>query len=554
MTSRLSIFQECPSGSVALADLPSRVAAYRAGYLSEDRRAWRGRCAAAKLLGLATTNALELGASDVSGLDAVLIADGRHQASLWQQAGQGGPFGQGRPSTRTSSPATTPVDTYSSPSRERCSGVRWRRSCSTPTTPTSWARTIWRGRREIPLADDDLPLFGPSDAHALADDLVEQGMLRRRPTGYFWTRRERATDLADIRGSGGAPVQVVESATGRLLGTVDERPAHTHRPHRRRLLAPGRDLLVELLDLEAGVALVSASEPDYSTFARDVTEISVLSSIRSHQLGTACLTFGEVEVTRPGRLLPPSAASRPGRCSATSPSTCAPAHTCAPARGLVDAAGLGGGRLAEDGIDLGGASARRRARLHRPAPPVRHLRPAGNIGGVSTELHADTYRSADGSSSTTGTRAGRGSPSAATHAPRTGSPPPGRPSRRASASAAALRASSHTQVRQRQRRPSTRQAPFRLLDTSSTRYASPRTARPPPPAQRDPGPPGFRGFPVPPELHALDAYGLPGAEFRSPAPQGCRPQGPEPVTGPDPPRSPGTHAPRSQRPRGPGPY
>ena len=80
---------EVLSGSLGRPDFAQRIAAYRAGYLAEDRRALERALDDASLLGVATTSALELGI-DVGGLDAVVTAGFPGTVtSFWQQAGAG---------------------------------------------------------------------------------------------------------------------------------------------------------------------------------------------------------------------------------------------------------------------------------------------------------------------------------------------------------------------------------------------------------------------------------------------------------------------------------
>ncbi|GAA4203221.1 DEAD/DEAH box helicase [Microbispora amethystogenes] len=284
-----------PAASRRRARLADRVAAYRAGYLADDRRVLEKALRSGELTGLATTNALELGV-DVSGLDAVLIAGWPGtRASLWQQAGRAGRDGQDALAVLIA--RDDPLDTYIVHHPEAVFGRPVEAIVLDPDNPYVLAPHLCAAAAEIPLGEQDLEIFGPSARDAL-DDLVNQGLLRRRPAGWFWTSRDNAADLADIRGSGGAPVQVVEASTGRLLGTVDEPSSHTMVHPGAVYLHQSETFVVDALDLDAGVALVTAAEPDYATFARDVTDIRVIESLRSRDLGPGTLHFGSVEVTR----------------------------------------------------------------------------------------------------------------------------------------------------------------------------------------------------------------------------------------------------------------
>ncbi|MBE1589367.1 DEAD/DEAH box helicase [Nonomuraea angiospora] len=365
-------------------DLPDKIAAYRAGYLAEDRRLLEKALRSGTIMGLATTNALELGV-DVSGLDAVLIAGWPGtRASLWQQAGRAGRDGQDALAVLIA--RDDPLDTYLVHHPQALFGQPVEAIVLDPDNPYVLGPHLCAAAAEIPLTDDDLPIFGTTTSTVL-DDLVSQGLLRRRPAGWFWTKRERATDLADIRGGGGAPIQVVESSTGRLLGSVDEPSAHTTVHTGAVYIHQGETFLVELLDLEAGVALVSSATPDFTTFARDITDISILATQRSHPLGPGTLHFGEVEVTRQvvsylkrrlqsGEMLGDEPLDLPPRTLRTRAVWWTlPASAVAP--------------LAEAGIDLGGAA---HAAEHASIGllPLFATCDRWDIGGVSTELHADT--------------------------------------------------------------------------------------------------------------------------------------------------------------------
>ena len=182
--------------------LAGRVAAYRAGYLPRSAARWSAPCTAAGCWGWRATNALELGV-DVSGLDAVLIAGWPgSRASLWQQAGRAGRSGGDALAVLIA--RDDPLDTYLVHHPEAVFGQPVEAAVLDPDNPYVLGPHLAAAAAELPLTEADLPLFGPAAA-AVLDDLVGAGLLRRRPTGWFWTRRERATDLADIRGAGGDP-------------------------------------------------------------------------------------------------------------------------------------------------------------------------------------------------------------------------------------------------------------------------------------------------------------------------------------------------------------
>jgi DEAD/DEAH box helicase domain-containing protein len=273
--------------------LARQVAAYRAGFLPEERRALERALRSGELLGLATTNALELGV-DVIGLDAVILSGYPGTlASLWQQAGRAGRAG--REALCLFVGRDDPLDTYLVHHPEAIFDRPVESTVLDPANPYVLGPHLCCAAAELPLTAADLELFGGEPARRTVDALVANRSLRARPTGWYWTDRQRPE--VDLRGSGGEPVAVVESGTGRLLGTVDAGACHTQVHPGAVYLHQGVSYLVDELDLADSVALVHREDPDWSTHARERTDVTVVEVTRSVPGGPVHLYLGVVDVT-----------------------------------------------------------------------------------------------------------------------------------------------------------------------------------------------------------------------------------------------------------------
>nr|WP_239679544.1 DEAD/DEAH box helicase [Natronosporangium hydrolyticum] len=363
--------------------LGKRVAAYRGGYLPEERRQLERALRDGELLGLATTNALELGV-DLVGLDAVVLCGypGR-LASLWQQAGRAGRAG--RPALCALVARDDPLDTYLVHHPEALFERPVEATVLDPGNPYVLGPQLAAAAAEAPLTDADVERFGGEPAAATIEALVAAKALRRRPTGWYWTRTDRPE--VDLRGTGGTPVAVVEAASGRLLGTVDAGSAHFLVHPGAVYLHQGVSYVVENLDLPDAVALVRPESPAWSTHPRDTTDLSVAEVREYHDAGPVGLFLGEVAVRQQvvsyqrralgsGEVLGTFPLDLPERQLAT----VAVWYTVAP------------GALADAGVDGPNVPGALHAAEHAAIGllPLVATCDRWDIGGISTALHPDT--------------------------------------------------------------------------------------------------------------------------------------------------------------------
>ena len=274
----------------------SKIKAYRAGYLAEDRRRIERELASGELLAVASTNALELGI-DIGSLDAaVLIGYPGTRASMWQQAGRAGR--RDTDSLAMLVAQDDPLDQYLVHHAEDLFDRPPEAAVIDPTNPYVLEPHLRCAAREVPLREDELGCFGePEAVGAAIDRMAGRGEIVRRREAWHDRGREDPHRAVDIRAGAGHVYAIVITDTGELLGTADEHRAYATLHPGAVYLHQGDQYLVDELDLVRRVAMVREADPDFYTQSRDLTDIEVADVHETGVTGDADASFGTVRVT-----------------------------------------------------------------------------------------------------------------------------------------------------------------------------------------------------------------------------------------------------------------
>ncbi|MGB3304349.1 MAG: DEAD/DEAH box helicase [Gordonia sp. (in: high G+C Gram-positive bacteria)] len=273
-------------------DLVDRVAAYRAGYLADDRRKLEQAISDGELLGVATTNALELGV-DISGLDAVIVAGYPGTiASFWQQAGRAGRRGEG--SIVVMVARDDPLDTYLVHHPAALLERSVEATVTDPTNPYVLGPHMLCAAMEFPLTPEDVRAFSAEDVVA---QLTAEGMLKHRKAGWYVAPGIDPHADIDIRGGIGGQVLIVDTTSSRLLGTVDTARAMTSVYPGAVYLHQGESFVIDELDLNDGLALAHPEEPDWTTSPREVSDVTITEIEVERRFGPLTVALARVVVT-----------------------------------------------------------------------------------------------------------------------------------------------------------------------------------------------------------------------------------------------------------------
>jgi DEAD/DEAH box helicase domain-containing protein len=273
--------------------LGSRVAAYRAGYLASERRALELELSSGRLLGVAATNALELGI-DVGGLDAVVLNGFPGTlASMWQQAGRAG-----RTDRRAAAVLVAgddQLDQWYVAHPAELTGRAPERAVVNPQNPFVLRAQVACAAHELPLSPDDAAWFGDGLDDAVRD-LVQADLLTPRGGRMYWSGPRSPASGVGLRTGSSVEYQLVDIEAERTIGTVDDSRVFAVAHPGAIYLHQGQQYRVERLDVREHVAVLEPYDDDEYTMPRTQTDIAIVADEQCEVVGGSVVHLGAVEV------------------------------------------------------------------------------------------------------------------------------------------------------------------------------------------------------------------------------------------------------------------
>jgi len=235
--------------------LAKRVRSYRGGYLPQQRRQIERELFSGKLLGVCTTNALELGI-DVGSLDAaVIVGFPGTICSTWQQAGRAG--------RRTDESLAVliayddPVDQYMMRHPDYFFGRSVEHAVADPSNLHILAGQLACAAYEMPIAEADDRYFGPAVIQ-LVKILAEGGQVQQIEDRWYWSDSSFPSAKVNLRTISEDTYAIVDTTSGKeqVLGNVDSISAPELVYPNAVYLHEGESYLVRNLDLAGRIAYV----------------------------------------------------------------------------------------------------------------------------------------------------------------------------------------------------------------------------------------------------------------------------------------------------------
>lgn len=252
---------------------PNLICGYRGGYLPNERREIEQGVKSGKILGVVSTNALELGIDIGSLQAAVLCGFPGTIASAWQQGGRAGRKQQTAVMVLIGN--SSPLDQYLMEHPEYLTGSSPEQGILNPDNIMILASHLKCAVAELPLREDEV--YGPGHPSALLEFFEEQRIVRKSGPLFHWSSESYPAEEVSLRTA--TPQNFIihnKSDGGRVLGEVDHDSAQMLIHPQAIYMHQGRTYFVDELDWERRKAFVRAVKADYYTDAISKSDLYVM--------------------------------------------------------------------------------------------------------------------------------------------------------------------------------------------------------------------------------------------------------------------------------------
>ena len=273
------------------------VAGYRGGYLPELRRSIEKGLRERAVMGVVSTNALELGI-DIGDLEACVMAGYPGSiASTWQQAGRAGRkkdvsvailIGKSNPMDQF---LMENPDYFFSRSPEHCR--------VNPDNLLILLHHIKCAAFELPFEKGER--FGREDIEEILDYLAEKGILHRVDERWHWSAESYPANEISLRTVNPENVVVIDTTDAgnhRVIAEVDWDSAFTAVHEGAIYMVASQQYHVDTFDVERRKAYVKQVDTDYYTDAMTYTNVRAIDEFDQTTAGRVIAEHGEVQVVR----------------------------------------------------------------------------------------------------------------------------------------------------------------------------------------------------------------------------------------------------------------
>jgi DEAD/DEAH box helicase domain-containing protein len=267
---------------------------YRGGYLPLKRREIERGLREGSVLGVVSTNALELGV-DIGSLDvAVLLGYPGSVAATWQQAGRAGRRSSASVAVLVAN--STPLNQFIAKNPDYFFDSPIEQGRINPDNLQILVNHVKCAAFELPL--DPAETFGGENLGEILAFLEEQRLLHRSGGRFHWTSESYPADAVSLR-SVSSDNFVVQDVTRepRIIAEVDYDSAPSMVHEKAVYILEGRTYFVEKYDHQERRVHVREAEVDYYTDAIVSTKVRILDLFLSEPAGRAVRNHGEVHVT-----------------------------------------------------------------------------------------------------------------------------------------------------------------------------------------------------------------------------------------------------------------